>query len=149
MKVKKGSIADELKAKARASKDGAPAMMPINGWMFGLSLGITPTPTREEFDAFYASVHERVGGGPKPSYEELLTSVETARLQGFRRGMWVLSACLHPRGRGSKEEDWQFLGKMTAALGVPEGSLKTPFETTHPSAVHYWMWEEPTAKPAN
>jgi hypothetical protein len=141
--VKKGSIADELKAKARAAEDGRPVMMTLNGWSFGLSLGVTPTPSREQYEAFYDSVHERIGGGPKPTYEEMVAAMEVARLKGERGGQWIFSACLHPRGRGSKEEDWHFLGKMTAALGAPEGSLKTPFETTDSNAVHYWMWDEP------
>ena len=36
-------------------------------------------------------------------------------------GCWLLSAQLHPRGRGSDVADWSFLGKAVAVLGAPGG----------------------------
>lgn len=149
MAVRKDSFASELKSKARASKDGTPSMAKINGWSIGLSLGVTPTPSHEAYDRFYASVASRTGGRPKPSYEEMVAAMEVARLKGERRGMWIFSARLDPVGRSSKEEDWRFIGRLVAALGAPENSLKTPFETTPPNAVHYWMWYEPETLPSN
>lgn len=66
-------------------------------------------------------------------------------------GQYHLSVSLHPRGRSSTEEDWGFLGKVLAVLGVPEDHIK-PFgidrdgkdihSDPEPGAVHHFMWSK-------
>lgn len=58
--------------------------------------------------------------------------------------LFVLSMSLYPRGRGSNDADWHFLGRITASFGAPEQPT-TPYETTHPNDTHYWVWSEPEA----
>jgi hypothetical protein len=141
----KGSLAAEMRRKARGG-DGEPAMWTVGGWRFGLSCGPTPNPTREDFDRHGRSVAERVGLDSSATYEQLIAAMEVARASGVLADSWILSASLHPIGRSSTEEDWEYLGKMVAALRVPPGALRTSLETTDPNAVHYWTWSE---KPSN
>src|SRR5271169_3175400 len=58
--------------------------------------------------------------------------------------LWVFSAMLYPRGRGSVLDDWRVLGSMSNAVGVPEGA-EAMGDTlrTAPNAVHKWMWQDP------
>lgn len=53
----------------------------------------------------------------------------------------VLTATLWPPGRGSVEEDWVKLGRITATMGVPAG-LREVGNTikTKPNAPHTWSW---------
>jgi len=58
--------------------------------------------------------------------------------------LWVFSAMLYPRGRGSVRDDWEILGMMTSAVGSPPGN-EAMGDTlrTSPNAVHKWMWQDP------
>ena len=56
--------------------------------------------------------------------------------------LWLFSAMLHPRGRGSVETDWNWLGKILGALRIPLDSAITPLETTDPNAVFKFAWIE-------
>lgn len=60
---------------------------------------------------------------------------------------WHISAMLYPKGRGSREHDWEILGyvmhllysKSTGVTGDAPLPI-TPFETTHPNRPHHWVW---------
>jgi hypothetical protein len=56
---------------------------------------------------------------------------------------WHLSAALHPKGRGSSEKDWRWLGTMSAYLGAP----RDPF--IQPEEGKGQLVEDPTLHPAN
>lgn len=136
------AVAD-LRREALAS-DGEPVFRDVCGWRLGLSRG-TPSkaPSKEAFDAYAEGIRERVGGGGLPAtYERMVVATEVARATGADADLWTFSASLHPMGRSSTGEDWECLGRLTAMVGVPDGSLRTSFETTHPNAVHYWTWRE-------
>ncbi len=61
--------------------------------------------------------------------------------------MWVFSAMLFPKGRGSIAGDWRDLGAWTSAAGVPIGQREIEESIDRdPSAVHKWVWREETAK---
>lgn len=125
----------------------------VGGWRFGLSYGFGWVPTREEFEHVKhgrgSAFAERMG---RPAIEQMsyaqyvermLSAIEALKASGQTDKTWILSASLWPRGRPSTKKDWEYLGKMCAAIGVPEkGALLTPFETTAPTDVHYWRWEE-------
>lgn len=65
-----------------------------------------------------------------------------------RLGLWMFSAQLYPYGRGSVGSDWTFLGKMTAAVGVPDGVREMGLTVeTSPNAVHKWAWVEDISQP--
>lgn len=61
---------------------------------------------------------------------------------------WHLSAKLDPPGRSSSNDDWTTLGwiiaRVTESSGTPQRlddiQPLTPFESTHPNAVHHWAW---------
>lgn len=59
-------------------------------------------------------------------------------------GLWIFSAMLFPRGRGSVAEDWRFLGAMGAAVGVPAGEIETVTETEAHRFNPRWPPETPT-----
>jgi hypothetical protein len=50
---------------------------------------------------------------------------------------YVFSAKL--TSRGSKERDWEVLGRIAALVGVPAGPPPKSIEA-NPSGTHYWMW---------
>lgn len=54
---------------------------------------------------------------------------------------WHLSAMLWPRGRGSTDEDWHFLGEAVRILGAPRDPLggEAAFKR-HPNAPIHWHW---------
>ena len=63
-------------------------------------------------------------------------------------GLWCFSAQLYPKGRGSVGSDWELLGKMASAVGVPEGEREMGLTVdTSPNAVHKWMWVEDPSQP--
>lgn len=138
-------VATELVKDARLHRGKGPAFRIFEGWSFGLSFGpVMPTP--EVFDRFKDSVAARLGAGKLlagMTYDEFSRKLEETRSLDEDLGdRWIFSASLYPRGRGSTEKDWRLLGVMCAAVGAPRDSLQTPFETTNPNDVHYWMWSE-------
>lgn len=133
------------------AKPGGVVWRNVGGWRFGLSFGQMRTPTREEYEhvkrgrgSQYANT--QVAPALPPTYEEFVKKFEytqeTLRMLGITDKTWCLSASLWPRGRSSTKKDWEYLGQMTAAIGAPMDALKTPLQTTNPSDVHYWVWEE-------
>jgi hypothetical protein len=133
------------------SKPGQTVFRTVGGWRFGLSFGQSRTPTREEYEfvksgagSQFANTHSKPN--LEPTYEEFVERFEyqqeTLKMLGISDETWCLSASLWPRGRPSRERDWEYLGEMCAAIGAPETALKTPFPKTHPNDVHYWIWEE-------
>lgn len=58
----------------------------------------------------------------------------------FVGGEWHFSAVLHPRGRGSTEGDWEYLGRVARAAGAPVDPV-VPIPETNPNAVHHWHWK--------
>ncbi len=56
--------------------------------------------------------------------------------------LWIFSAMLYPRGRGSVEADWTLLGAICAAVGVPRDSLMGNTIEKNANAVHKWAWTE-------
>jgi len=140
------SFADDFKAEARRSD--VPVRKVIRGWAFILSHGAVK-PDAELMaclsDEQVASVLKRVGAstGDSSISDVRKHAVDAAEDPApTAKFMWVFSACLNPRGRSSTGADWKFLGEMTAALDIPDGALATPFETTDPNGVHYWIWYE-------
>ena len=154
------NFGQEFRAEA-IEKTGDTVFRTVQGWRFGLSYGHVRTATREEFE------HVKSGRGSafanktakpltdKMSYEEYVERSEAAgdklKMMGFTDRTWVLSASLWPRGRSSTTRDWDYLGQMLGAVGVPDPKrcCLTPIETTHPNDVHYWQWEEPKAEEKN
>lgn len=56
---------------------------------------------------------------------------------------WHLSMMLYPKGRGSTEEDWKWLGRLAAYLGAPEKPLV--MRENAPNAPVHWNWvDEPS-----
>jgi hypothetical protein len=58
-------------------------------------------------------------------------------------GLYGFSAQLEPKGRGSVEEDWRYLGEVAFQIGVPERegcSLFTDVGEADPNSVLKWMW---------
>jgi hypothetical protein len=134
-------VAAALRKEARKASGKSPVVRIFAGWKFGLSFGHVPLPVREVVERFKGSVSRRVGV-PEPTYEELAVADAVSAATPALDRRWIFSASLHPCGRSSIEMDWDTLGKMLAAVGAPEGSCCTPPETTHPNAVHYWIWIE-------
>ena len=134
------AVAAVMRKEAKRSTGKDPTFRIFRGWKFGLSYGPVPLPPREVVNALKGPVAQRVGVPElgAATYEQ----IAAASTEHAANRQWILSACLHPRGRGSVEEDWCFLGQMTYAFGAPEGSCRTPLETTHPNAVLYWLWDE-------
>lgn len=147
MSIRKGSIADDLKARARAASGKQPPVLTISGWKFILSYGEVPPITQEQYEFAYDSIAAKFGlTGPKQTWEEFSKELAAAKASGAPSGLsrlWILSASLFPAGRSSTEKDWRFLGEMLRALGAPKDSLRTPLETTPPNAVHFWTWNDP------
>ena len=60
------------------------------------------------------------------------------------QGVWHFSASLHPRGRGSTEEDWANLGQIVALSGAPPEAMKQVDDQvqmgSHPNRPHHWLW---------
>lgn len=139
-------VASDLVQDARLRRGRGPAFRIFEGWSFGLSFGPV-MPTAEVFDQFKDSVAQRFGAGKLlagMTFDEFSRKLKEER--AIEQGLgdrWIFSASLYPRGRGSTEKDWRLLGVMCAAVGAPKDSLQTPFETTNPNDVHYWMWSEP------
>lgn len=58
-----------------------------------------------------------------------------------------LTAQLWPKGRGSTEGDWRFLGMVSAALGVPPDDaadrflMRTDVGAADPNSVLKWIWK--------
>jgi hypothetical protein len=121
-----------------------PAFRIFKGWSFGLSFGPV-MPSRQDFEKFKQPVAERLGVGRLlvgMTFDEVSHKLEESRSLGEDLGdRWIFSASLYPRGRSSVEKDWRLLGTMCAAVGAPQDSLQTPFETTNPNDVHYWIWD--------
>jgi hypothetical protein len=147
-------VASSMRKEAELTRKkggGPPAFRVASGWKFGLSHGPVPTPTREVWERLGDSVMDKFGFKNKPSsYDEFLRMLEEAKAHGADQLLsreWIFSASLHPRGRSSTEADWRFLGQMAYAVGAPPDSLKTPFETTPPNDVHYWIWFEDPPMP--
>ena len=138
------AVAAVMRKDAKRATGKDPTFRIFRGWKFGLSYGPIPLPPREVVDALKRSVAERVGNPAigAASYDQIAAATEAMTAAGAVDRQWILSACLHPRGRSSVDEDWHLLGQMTAAFGAPHASLRTPFETTNPNAVHYWIWDE-------
>ena len=62
-------------------------------------------------------------------------------LLSYDNSMWIFSAMLYPKGRGSISNDWRQLGAWTEAAGVPQGQREIGRSIdTEPNAVHKWMW---------
>jgi hypothetical protein len=61
------------------------------------------------------------------------------------------SAMLYPKGRSSTTEDWEYLGKVQALVGMPlpdgkEGfTFFTDVATADPNSVLKWFWPDPKA----
>lgn len=142
------AVAAAMRKEARRNTGKEPTFRIFNGWKFGLSYGPVPLPAREEVERFKGPIAERTGSPAlgKASYEQIATTVALADVTHAKDNQWIFSASLHPRGRGSVEADWRFLGVMVAGIGAPPGSLLTPLETTNPNDVFYWVWDE---KPGN
>jgi hypothetical protein len=144
------NFGEEFREEVLASP-GQTVFRTVGGWRFGLSHGEARMPTRLEYDwiksgrgSQFANTHSRPN--LPPTYEEFVERFEyqqeALKAFGITDETWCLSASLWPRGRPSRDKDWKYLGEMCAALGAPKDSLKTPFSTTHPNDVHYWIWEE-------
>ena len=72
-------------------------------------------------------------------------------IPGFCGGdFYGLSASLWPMGRGSTVKDWDYLGKIMAAIGMPSPEDPSKFryftdvKTADPNSVLKWMWMEPS-----
>lgn len=67
---------------------------------------------------------------------------------GITPGMFGFSAMLQPECRSSTIEDWQYLGAVMGAVGVPlpEGPSRfvyyTDAATADPNSVLKWLWKE-------
>ena len=138
------AVAAVMRKYAQRATGKDPTFRIFRGWKFGLSYGPIPLPPREVVDALKGSVAKRIDAPElgAASYEQIAAAADAMTAAGAVDRQWILSACLHPRGRSSVDDDWHLLGQMTAAFGAPHASLRTPFETTHPNAVHYWIWDE-------
>jgi hypothetical protein len=137
--MKKGSLLDEFEAKARRNTGKPATFLTTNGWKFGLSLGPVPMPKKEEWDALAPRVLKKLGiRAATPTREEVEAISDTSPL----RDQWILSASLFPPGRSSSEKDWVFLGSVVKAVGARMEHLCTPFESTDPNDVHYWIWND-------
>lgn len=60
-------------------------------------------------------------------------------LLSYHGGAYNMSASLYPAGRSSDKFDWNFLGRIVAALGAPKEPLRYPED---PNAPVHWMWRE-------
>jgi hypothetical protein len=136
------AVAKALRKEAKRNTRKDPSFRIFTGWKFGMSYGPVALPSREVVDAYKGPVSRRMSVPELgvASYEQIAAA--SARMDALHvvDHQWILSASLHPRGRSSAEEDWRFLGQMLAAFRAPEDSLRTPFETTDPNDVHYWIW---------
>lgn len=139
-------VATDLVQQARLRHGKGPVFRIFEGWSFGLSFGPV-MPSAESFERFKDSVARRLGAGKLlagMTFDEFSRKLEEERSIEEELGdRWIFSASLYPRGRSSTEKDWRLIGVMCAAVGAPKDSLQTPFETTDPNDVHYWMWSEP------
>lgn len=140
-------VAKVMRKQALKKTGTGPSFQIFRGWKLGLTYGVVPTPSRENYERFSSSLSKRLGFTDEtlPSYERMVDALEIARLRGEQdphADEWIFSASLHPKGRSSVLEDWRFIGEMACALGAPFDSLKTPFETTNPNDAHYWIWKE-------
>lgn len=137
----------EEKRELAKKNNGQPVFWRAGAWEFGLSYG-TPKapPSREEFEIGNVTIAASLRSQVPDTYEEFVKAWHED-VEAFKdaKPRWILSAMLYPRGRSSSEKEWDFLGVMTLAVGVPDPRTcaLTPIETTHPNAVHYWMWEDP------
>lgn len=50
---------------------------------------------------------------------------------------WHFSGMLYPRGRGSTEKDWKWIGTM---VGYLSGPAEPMFWPTNPNEPHHWSW---------
>lgn len=146
----------EVEKVAASAKGDGPSFRNLCGWRFGLSFG-AQRPTEQDVSSmsdeqtieFVKRVQKKTLKLEEvAAFRESVLSLPQESTGGLEDHQWIFSASLHPRGRLSTDADWSFLGQVTAALGIPENSLITPMETTHPNAVHYWIWYEvPVVKP--
>jgi hypothetical protein len=142
----------ELKRKEALAANGRPVIWQAKAWRFILSFGIAKDiPTREDFDEIPAFnrgyLLGRFGLPTNATYETFVERAKIAIAHEIASGYenaWVFSGQLHPLGRSSTKEDWNYLGEVAASVGAPEIPT-TPIETTHPNAPHYWIWKETLA----
>jgi len=129
--------------KEALKQNAKPSFRFYKGWHFGLSFGLSPDIPREAWDTYKDSLLARLQITDEKllsaTYEDFIAAREATKGLKLPKE-WIFSACLHPRGRSSTQEDWDVLGRMLAVVGAPIDSLRTPFETTHPNDVHYWTW---------
>lgn len=135
------TFAEVMRKEACRNTGKPPTFRIFSGWKFGISYGPVPLPAKQIVDTIKGPLAKRVGHPElgTASYEQI-EAVTRANTR-VNDQQWIFSACLHPRGRSSNEEDWKFLGRVLAAIGVPENSCLTPIQKTHPNHVHYWMWD--------
>ena len=134
-------VAAALRKEAKKNTGKEPRFRIYEGWKFGLSYGPVPLPPKEVVDRFKGPIAERLGAPQlaEATYEQIAAINADTDATHALDHQWIFSACLHPRGRGSVEADWNLLGRMMAAVGASPESQRTPFETTHPNEVHYWI----------
>lgn len=60
-------------------------------------------------------------------------------LVSYGDGTFNMSASLYPRGRSSKEIDWDTLGQIAKVLGAPKDPIRWPDD---PNAPVHWIWKE-------
>lgn len=62
--------------------------------------------------------------------------------------LFLLSAMLHPRGRGSEVADWETLGRLVALVQAETGALGADpdplfsVEDTDPNGKFWWAWRQ-------
>lgn len=122
------SFGDDFRLEASRAKS-KPVFRDVGGWRFGLSYGLPLEINEAMYETFVEEMYAKIIPGFDVSYTDA-------------KSTWILSASLQPRGRGSTTKDWKYLGSMVAAVKAPLEACKTPIETTHPNAVHYWVWQE-------
>lgn len=68
----------------------------------------------------------------------------TRNLQPDGSYLVIFSASLWPKGRGSSEHDWRFLGWVSAAIEMPEEAMEqiTKQQDANPNAVLKGVWLE-------
>jgi hypothetical protein len=92
----------------------------------------------DEFAAELRREHKRREGLPEPHNLACGALGAWSFCLSKMLGQWWLSAKL--RGRSSNVEDWELLGAVCAAIGVPRDIPMPPTIKTDPEATHYWRW---------
>jgi hypothetical protein len=137
------SFAANFRAQAKRER-GNVIRRYVRGWSFCLSYGpVDPLIAADVAADVGIRVEHRGRDVTDEVMERLKTAPEDPKYQKDAEELkdeWMFSAKLYPLGRSSTTADWEYLGKMVAALGAP---AKVPDSVYNaPNESHYWIWRD-------